>query len=72
LLRAAERAGFEVLVTPDKNIRYQQNLKNYAIAIVVLGSPQWCEVDIPACDTSSCGPSRRGCGKCSEARHLQR
>jgi hypothetical protein len=41
LLKAAEEAGFEVLVTPDKNIRYQQNLKNYTIAIVVLGNPQW-------------------------------
>jgi len=41
LLKAAEEAGFEVLVTPDKNIRYQQNLKNYAIAIVVLANPQW-------------------------------
>jgi hypothetical protein len=39
LLKAAQEAGFEVLVTPDKNIRYQQNLKNYAIAIVVLRSP---------------------------------
>jgi hypothetical protein len=41
LLKAAEDAGFDVLVTPDKNIRYQQNLKIYAIAIVVLGNPQW-------------------------------
>jgi hypothetical protein len=41
LLKAAEEAGFELLVTPDKNIRYQQNLKNYTIAIVVLGNPQW-------------------------------
>jgi hypothetical protein len=41
LLQAAEEAGFEVLVTPDKNIRYQQNLKNYKIAIVVLSTPQW-------------------------------
>jgi hypothetical protein len=40
-LRAAAEAGFEVLVTPDKNIRYQQNLENYTIAIVVLGNPQW-------------------------------
>jgi len=29
------------LATADKNIRYQQNLKNYTIAIVVLGNPQW-------------------------------
>ena len=41
LLKAAEEAGFEVLVTPDKNIRHQQNLRNYTIAIIVLGNPQW-------------------------------
>lgn len=41
LLAAAEDAGFEVLVTPDKSIRYQQNLQTRRIAIVVLGSPQW-------------------------------
>ena len=41
LLKAAQEAGFEVLVTPDKNVRYQQNLMNYTIAIVVLGKPQW-------------------------------
>ena len=41
LLKAAEEAGFEVLVTPDKSIRYQQNLKNCTVAIVVLGNPQW-------------------------------
>jgi hypothetical protein len=41
LLAAAETAGFEVLVTPDKSIRYQQNLEGRKIAIVVLGNPQW-------------------------------
>lgn len=41
LLKAAESAGFDVLVTPDKNIRYQQNLKARTIALVVLGNPQW-------------------------------
>jgi hypothetical protein len=41
LLKAAEDAGFDVLVTPDKNIRYQQNLKVRTIALVVLGNPQW-------------------------------
>jgi hypothetical protein len=41
LLEAAEKAGFEVLVTPDKNIRYQQNLALRRIALVVLGNPQW-------------------------------
>jgi hypothetical protein len=41
LLDAAEAAGFELLVTPDKNIRYQQNLVGRRIAILVLGTPQW-------------------------------
>jgi hypothetical protein len=41
LLKAAEEAGFEVFLTPDKNIRYQQNLAIRTIAVVVLGSPQW-------------------------------
>jgi hypothetical protein len=41
LLTVAERAGFEVLVTPDKNIRYQQNLEGRRIAIVVLANAQW-------------------------------
>src|SRR6266446_3037618 len=41
LLKAAEDAGFDVLVTPDKNIRYQQNLTVRTIALVVLGNPQW-------------------------------
>jgi hypothetical protein len=41
LLDAAEAAGFDVLVTPDKNIRYQQNLTRRKIALVVLGNPQW-------------------------------
>jgi hypothetical protein len=41
LIEAAEGAGFEVLVTTDKNIRYQQNLKDRKIALVVLGNSQW-------------------------------
>jgi len=41
LLVEAERAGFEALVTADKNMRYQQNLKGRKIALVVLGTPRW-------------------------------
>ena len=37
----AEAAGFEVLVTTDKNLSYQQNLKGRRIAIVVLGQGRW-------------------------------
>ena len=38
LLKAAEDAGFDLLLTTDKNMKYQQNLKDRRIAIVVLGN----------------------------------
>lgn len=41
LLTVAEQAGFELLLTTDKNIRYQQNLAGRKIAIIVLGTSQW-------------------------------
>jgi hypothetical protein len=41
LLAAAEEAGFEVLVTSDKSIRYQQNLAGRKMAIVALGKGRW-------------------------------
>ena len=41
LLRAAEDAGFDVLLTTDKNLAFQQSLKDRRIAVVVLGNPQW-------------------------------
>ncbi len=41
LLTAAEKAAFEIFLTTDKNIRYQQNLAGRIIAIVVLGNSRW-------------------------------
>lgn len=41
LIAAAEAAGFNLLLTTDKNIRYRQNLAGRAIAFVVLGNQQW-------------------------------
>jgi hypothetical protein len=41
LLVAAETDGFDVLLTTDKNIRYQQNLAGRKIAVVVLSLQQW-------------------------------
>jgi hypothetical protein len=41
LLNAAEVAGFDVMVTSDQNIRYQQNLTGRKLALVVLGSNIW-------------------------------
>jgi hypothetical protein len=41
LLGAAEAQQFEVLVTTDKNLRYQQNLTGRSIAIFVLPFASW-------------------------------
>ena len=41
LLAEAEGAGFDVLLTADQNMRYQQNLTGRRIALVVLSTPQW-------------------------------
>jgi hypothetical protein len=41
LIDAAEAEAFEILVTADKNIRFQQNLIGRKIAIVILGNAQW-------------------------------
>ena len=41
LLDAAEAAGFDLFLTTDRNIRYQQNLSRRRIAIVILGKGRW-------------------------------
>ena len=41
LLAAAEGNGFDVFVTTDINLAYQQNLSNRKIAIVVLSTTSW-------------------------------
>lgn len=41
LLNLAEDAGFNVLLTTDRNVRYQQNLADRKISIVVLGQSPW-------------------------------
>jgi Domain of unknown function (DUF5615) len=41
LLRLAENAGFDILLTTDKRMRYQQNLSGRTIAIIVLGNSPW-------------------------------
>ncbi len=40
LLKAAEEAGFSILLTIDKNMDYQQNVGKFAIAIVILDVPR--------------------------------
>ena len=38
---AAENAGFQVLITTDQNLPYQQNLTGRRIGVVVLTSARW-------------------------------
>lgn len=38
LLTFAEREGFQVFVTLDKGIRYQQNLAGRSLAIILIGA----------------------------------
>ena len=41
LLQQVEGAGFDVMVTGDKNIKHQQNLAGLHLAMVVLGTTRW-------------------------------
>lgn len=41
LIAVAEQAGYEVLVTGDKNLRYQQNMTKRELALVILGTNRW-------------------------------
>lgn len=45
LISAAEAAGFEVLVTTDRNLKYQQNLATRTIAIVVILTTSWPRIE---------------------------
>lgn len=41
LLQAAEEAGYDLLVTTDQNLKYQQNLRGRKLAVLVLLSTSW-------------------------------
>lgn len=41
LLRAANEAGFDVLVTADKTIPFEQNLAGQKLALVTLSANAW-------------------------------
>jgi hypothetical protein len=41
LLNAAEKAGFDVLLTTDTNLPHQQNLQGRKLAIVILSKNRW-------------------------------
>jgi predicted nuclease of predicted toxin-antitoxin system len=44
LLAVAEEAGFDVMVTTDKGIRYQQNLAGRRLALVVINTNDWTRI----------------------------
>jgi hypothetical protein len=46
LIAAAESQGFDVLVTTDKNLKYQQNLAGRRLAILVLSTTSWPRIRI--------------------------
>ena len=41
LLSEAEKAGFDVLVTTDQNLKYPQNLSTRRIGVVVIDTTSW-------------------------------
>ncbi|HXB73807.1 MAG TPA: DUF5615 family PIN-like protein [Candidatus Acidoferrales bacterium] len=41
LLDAAEQEGFDLLLTCDQNVPYQQNFTNRKLAVVILSSNHW-------------------------------
>jgi hypothetical protein len=66
LLTAAEAAGFEVILTTDRNLRYQQNLAVRKIAVVALGKGRWTLIKpyvkkvVAAVDAATPGSYKRG------------
>jgi len=50
LLAEAERGGFQVFITTDQNLRYQQNLQNRQIAVLVLPTTRWPQIALHVAD----------------------
>ncbi len=46
LLSAAEKSGYQLLVTTDQSLQYQQNLADRQIAILVLLSTSWPRIQL--------------------------
>ena len=46
LLDTAEREGYQLLITTDRNLRNQQNLANRQLAILVLLSTSWPRIQV--------------------------
>ena len=46
LLAVAEQDGYDLMITTDQNLRYQQNLTSRQIAIIVLLSTSWPRIQL--------------------------
>ena len=53
LIENAEREEYDVLITTDQNMRYQQNLAGRMLAVVVLLSTAWPKVELRVEDIRS-------------------
>jgi len=53
LLDALERDGYQLLITTDQNLRYQQNLTGRRFAIIVLLSTSWPRIRLRVDDIKS-------------------
>lgn len=53
LIAKAEKAGFDLLLTCDQNVSYQQNLSRRQRSLVVLGSNIWPSVQSKLADIVS-------------------
>ena len=64
LLERAEEDGYQLLITTDQNLRYQQNLVDRQLAVLVLLSTSWPRIQLrindirAAIDKMSLGDSR--------------
>lgn len=54
LLKAAEGDGFDLLVTTDKNLKYQQKVEGRTIGIDVLLSTSWPKIQAQASAVAAC------------------
>jgi len=67
MIDAAEQAGFDLLLTCDQNVRYQQNFASRKLALVILSSNHWPNHAEPVQqrvleDSEAGGRGRRGAG----------
>jgi hypothetical protein len=44
LLAVAESAGFDLLITTDRSIRYQQNLAGRKLSLLVINTNDWTRI----------------------------